>query len=65
MNFSLNISNTLFNVSSSSTLTYDSSSESSNKPEKPAEVEAEEQAQNGDDFDYSDFEIEDGQEGWL
>ena len=41
----------------------DSSSESSNKPEKPAEVEAEEQAQNGDDFDYSDFEIEDGQEG--
>ena len=43
----------------------DSSSESSNKPEKPAEVEAEEQAQNGDDFDYSDFEVEDGQEGWL
>ena len=41
----------------------DSSSESSNKPEKPAEVEAEEQAQNGDDFDYSDFEVEDEQEG--
>ena len=41
----------------------DSSSESSNEPEKPAEVEAEEQAQSGDDFDYSDFEVEDGQEG--
>ena len=43
----------------------DSSSESSNEPEEPAEVEAEEQAQSGDDFDYSDFEVEDGQESWL
>lgn len=43
----------------------DSSSESSNEPEEPAEIEAEEQAQNGDDFDYSDFEVEDEQEGWL
>ena len=43
----------------------DSSSESSNEPEEPAEVEAEEQAQSGDDFDYSDFEVEDEQEGWL
>lgn len=43
----------------------DSSSAPTNEPEEPAEVEAEEQAQNGDDFDYSDFEVEDGQEGWL
>lgn len=43
----------------------DSSSESSSEPEEPAEIEAEEQAQNGDDFDYSDFEVEDEQEGWL
>lgn len=43
----------------------DSSSESSSEPKEPAEIEAEEQAQNGDDFDYSDFEVEDEQEGWL
>lgn len=43
----------------------DSSSESSSELEEPEEIEAEEQAQNGDDFDYSDFEVEDEQEGWL
>ena len=43
----------------------DSSSEPSSEPKEPAEIEAEEQAQNGDDFDYSDFEVEDEQEGWL
>ena len=43
----------------------DSSSTPTNEPEEPAEVEAEEQAQNGDDFDYSDFEVEDEQESWL
>ena len=41
----------------------DSSSAPANESEESAEVEAEEQAQNGDDFDYSDFEVEDGQEG--
>ena len=43
----------------------DSSSASSDDDEQDAEIEAEEQIQGGEDFDYSDFEVEDGQEGWL
>ena len=41
----------------------DSSSASSDDDEQDAEIEAEEQIQGGEDFDYSDFEVEDGQEG--
>ena len=41
----------------------DSSSTSADNDEPDAEMEAEEQTQSGEDFDYSDFEVEDGQEG--